>query len=165
MMQGVTTVMTEKPRASTALVDAYRRFRAADQALSTRVRAETSLGDSEIKVLTFLIDQREVGHDVTPGELARTIGVSSASMTALLDRLEKAGSVTRVNHPTDRRSIYIRATPTADSMISDTVAVFDRRLAALGEQLGPEASRTVTEFFESLADTADDVAFGQTTAR
>lgn len=43
----------------------------------------------------------------TPTELARYTGLTSGSTTAMLDRLEKAGFITRRHNPNDRRGILI----------------------------------------------------------
>ncbi|MFE3255707.1 MarR family winged helix-turn-helix transcriptional regulator [Nocardia sp. NPDC059091] len=43
----------------------------------------------------------------TSSELAKLTGLTTASMTGLVDRLEKAGFVTRVRHPADRRRVLI----------------------------------------------------------
>lgn len=44
---------------------------------------------------------------ITAGELSKRIGLTTGSVTALIDRLEKAGFVRRKKHPEDRRSIII----------------------------------------------------------
>lgn len=43
----------------------------------------------------------------TPSELARYTGLSTGSTTAMLDRLEKAGYITRKPNPNDRRGTLI----------------------------------------------------------
>ncbi|GAB4586755.1 MarR family transcriptional regulator [Nocardia sp. IFM 10818] len=43
----------------------------------------------------------------TSSELAKLIGMTTASMTALIDRLEKAGFVTRVRDEHDRRRVLV----------------------------------------------------------
>ncbi|MEO0531369.1 MAG: MarR family transcriptional regulator [Planctomycetota bacterium] len=47
---------------------------------------------------------------VQPGEVARQIGLSTGSVTALIDRLEKLGFVTRRPDPKDRRRTCVEAT-------------------------------------------------------
>lgn len=43
----------------------------------------------------------------TPTELARYTGLTTGSTTAMLDRLEKAGFITRRHNPNDRRGVLI----------------------------------------------------------
>src|SRR6516165_9816487 len=45
-----------------------------------------------------------------PTELARAIGFTTGGVTAVLDRLERAGYVRRRADPTDRRRLVVEAT-------------------------------------------------------
>lgn len=44
---------------------------------------------------------------ITAGELAQRVGLTTGSVTSLVDRLEKRGYVTRERHPRDRRKVII----------------------------------------------------------
>lgn len=44
---------------------------------------------------------------ITAGELAQRVGLTTGSVTSLVDRLEKKGYVTRERHPRDRRKVII----------------------------------------------------------
>lgn len=44
---------------------------------------------------------------MTAGELGKKTGLSTGSVTALVDRLEKAGYVVREKDPNDRRRVVI----------------------------------------------------------
>jgi Transcriptional regulators len=45
---------------------------------------------------------------MTPGEIAQCLRLATGSVTALLDRLEARGLVTRDRHPDDRRKVIVR---------------------------------------------------------
>jgi DNA-binding MarR family transcriptional regulator len=49
----------------------------------------------------------------TAGELATEMGMSTGAVTALIDRLEKAGYVNRVRDPGDRRRVLVEPTELA----------------------------------------------------
>lgn len=51
---------------------------------------------------------------MTAGELARRADLSTAAMTALVDRMERAGFVTRERDTTDRRRVVIAGTSKAE---------------------------------------------------
>lgn len=140
------------------VVSAYNRFRTADLARQARVRATTGLGDNELRVLQFLLRAQQEGRDVMPSEIARHIGISSASTTALLDRLARGGSLQRVSHPTDRRSILITLTPAAERVVTDTVDVMERRIDQVAAALDRGARAQVAEFFDALTAASDAVA-------
>jgi DNA-binding MarR family transcriptional regulator len=44
---------------------------------------------------------------LTPGEMARRVGLTTAAMTGVLDRLEQGGFVTRTRDPRDRRRVLV----------------------------------------------------------
>src|SRR5689334_18087707 len=61
-------------------------------------------------------DLTAIGHlytdgPMTPRELATRMEMTSGTMTALLDRVEKAGFLSRQSNPNDRRSLLISVTP------------------------------------------------------
>lgn len=140
------------------VVSAYRRFRSADAARQARVRETTGLGDNELRVLQFLLRAQREDRDVMPSEIARHIGISSASTTALLDRLARGGSLERVNHPTDRRSILITLTPAAERLVTDTVEIVERRLHDVAAALDDGARVHVARFFDALTAASDAIA-------
>jgi DNA-binding MarR family transcriptional regulator len=49
-----------------------------------------------------------LGGHVTAGELAKATGLTTASITGVLDRLEEAGFVHRERDPHDRRRVIVR---------------------------------------------------------
>jgi len=55
-----------------------------------------------------LIDQ---AGGMTAGELAQAAGLTTGAVTAVVDRLEKAGIARRVADPQDRRRVRIEVTP------------------------------------------------------
>jgi DNA-binding MarR family transcriptional regulator len=51
-----------------------------------------------------------------PGDLARSSLITSGAMTARLDRLERAGLITRAPDPRDRRGVLIRLTDAGEAL-------------------------------------------------
>ena len=52
-----------------------------------------------------------LGRDVTPGMLARETGLTSGAITGVVDRIERAGYITRARDPDDRRRVFLRPLP------------------------------------------------------
>jgi DNA-binding MarR family transcriptional regulator len=48
---------------------------------------------------------------ISPGALARSAGLHPATMTGILDRLERNGWIARERDPGDRRAVVVRALP------------------------------------------------------
>lgn len=140
------------------VIDALGRFHAADTQMHERVRTNAAIGENELRILQYLLRRRREETVVKPSELSRHLGISSASTTALLDRLEREGRVERVSHPTDRRSILIAPTQRAEEEVAVLVDAFDDRVAAAIEQLGPDARVSVLAFLDAVTAAADEIA-------
>jgi len=69
----------------------------------TAISEARGLSAVESKVLDYLA---RIGAQ-TPKDLARLSGLAPASVTAMIDRLERKGIVNREPHPEDRRKILI----------------------------------------------------------
>jgi DNA-binding MarR family transcriptional regulator len=148
-------------RTTEDVVAAYHRLRSSEASRQARVRSETGLGDNELKVLKLLLSEGESGHAVMPSEIARHLGVSSASTTALLDRLERAGALQRVSHPTDRRSILVAPTATSAESLTGALGEHDRVLHDAASGLDERGRTAVVAFLESVARGADAAATPQ----
>jgi DNA-binding MarR family transcriptional regulator len=73
--------------------------------LNHHVSARLELKDVDLDCLN-LIDSHG---PLSPGALARRAGLHPATITGILDRLERGGWVTRDRDPSDRRGVLIRA--------------------------------------------------------
>jgi DNA-binding MarR family transcriptional regulator len=69
----------------------------------TTVAARQGLSATEEKALDLL----ERRGPLTAGEIARHSGLAPASVTGLIDRLERKGFARRVPNPEDRRSVLV----------------------------------------------------------
>jgi DNA-binding MarR family transcriptional regulator len=85
-----------------ALLSAERRLRGRDQ----HRKADDGLTIAHVRAL-FALDQSEAA---TAGEIAEAARLSPASVTAMLDDLERDGIVTRVRCDTDRRRVLVALT-------------------------------------------------------
>jgi DNA-binding MarR family transcriptional regulator len=130
-----------------AVADAYRQT----------VGKALGLGTSETTILVHLLHEGSC----TPSALARRVGVTPATITSQLDRLELAGHVVRRNNPRDRRSLLIDLTPRGRATAETVWEVFFRDVmdglgdtdAALVENL----DRVLEQVVERLAARARDI--------
>jgi DNA-binding MarR family transcriptional regulator len=97
------------------------------------------------------LDHLLAGEPLGTGELAQRLGMRSPSATAVLDRLESAGHVRRVSHPTDRRRVVIEATDDGKARSEDAVQPLIDELDRLAEQLGEREQELVTSFLTQAA--------------
>jgi DNA-binding MarR family transcriptional regulator len=66
---------------------------------------------TDMRALVVLLDAERDGRTMTPGRLGAELNLTSASMTALVDRLERSGHVQRVRDPGDRRRVSLQVQP------------------------------------------------------
>jgi DNA-binding MarR family transcriptional regulator len=85
-----------------SLMGAERRLRGRDQ----HRKNEDGLTVAQVRAL-FALDKDEAA---TAGEIAEKAQLSPASVTAMLDELERDGIVTRVRSDTDRRRVLVLLT-------------------------------------------------------
>ena len=84
---------------------------------------------------------------MTAGELARATGLTTASITGVLDRLEEAGFVRRERDPQDRRRVVVRLAPGRG--LHDIAGVFAPVIAAwrtVAAQYTDEQLETILAF-------------------
>src|ERR1043165_3780837 len=77
---------------------------------------------------------------LTPAELADRTGVTRATITGLVDTLERAGLVTRTPHPDDRRMMCVGLTKRGEKLLAKIMPEHFRRMAWLMSPL-TEAER------------------------
>jgi len=86
-------------------------------------------------VLGILAD---VGAPLPPNQIAERLVISRASVTSLIDSLERRGYVRRLPHATDRRMLFIELTDAGRQVAQEFRLLVHRRekawLAALTEQ-------------------------------
>jgi DNA-binding MarR family transcriptional regulator len=78
-----------------------------------RVDAESGLTPARLSALSVLV----FGGPLPLGRLARVEGVTSPTMTRLVDALEEAGLVTREEHPDSDRMVLVSPTEAGRSLM------------------------------------------------
>jgi DNA-binding MarR family transcriptional regulator len=91
-------------RLTAAIRQSLRELRIQLALLNHRVGAHLDLKDVDLDCLD-LIDRHG---PLSPSALARRAGLHPATMTGILDRLERAGWVARDRDPSDRRAVVVR---------------------------------------------------------
>jgi len=94
-----------------ALADARQRA-----ALARRL----GLADSEVLAVQYLARAGEL----TPGQLSALLQLSSGGTTGLIQRLQRAGHVSRHANPRDKRSAVVRLTPAIAAWAADAWAPY-----------------------------------------
>jgi DNA-binding MarR family transcriptional regulator len=92
-------------RLNTTIKDSLRELSLQVSLLNHRVGARLALKDIDLDCLELVARHGPL----TPSALARRAGLHPATLTGILDRLERGGWVARERDTADRRSVVIRA--------------------------------------------------------
>jgi DNA-binding MarR family transcriptional regulator len=132
-------------------------YRLAEEAMRQRTRDSMHMGTTDLQALRFLLKAQAENRIVSGRNLADHLGMTSASVTALLDRLTKSGHVQRTPHPTDRRSNMVTATPGSDAEVRQTLGPMHGRMIDTARGLSPEDAALVQHFLESMTAAVDAI--------
>lgn len=126
------------------------------------------LGATDLQALIAVMDAELAGMPITPGRLGEHLNLSSGAVTALIDRLERAGHIRRDRDTTDRRKILLRYADQGARLAVDFFRPLGRRTdGVLGEFTDDELA-VVHRFMHGMADMMrahrDDVRAGQPAA-
>ncbi|UYO01002.1 MAG: MarR family transcriptional regulator [Devosia sp.] len=93
----------------------------------------------------------------SPKDIIAFLGLTSGSGTALLDRLEQAGYISRIPNPDDRRGVLIvlNADKAAD-IIALHLRISDRYVAATAD-LSDENLRAIATYLRSIEALSEEV--------
>lgn len=93
-----------RQRSTAAIRDSLRELRIQLALLNYRVGSQLELKDVDLDCLDIL----DAYGPLSPSALARRAGLHPATMTGILDRLERGGWITRERDPSDRRAVVVR---------------------------------------------------------
>ena len=96
-----------------------------------------------------------IGQGVTaPSELSRTIGMTTAGVTNMLDRLEGDGLLRREPHETDKRRVLLTLTKKGFRAQLEVEAVMSD-VALIATDAGEESAASILAFLDAAAAHVD----------
>ncbi|ANZ43517.1 hypothetical protein BBK82_43370 [Lentzea guizhouensis] len=108
--------------------------------------AAHELHSTDMTALNLIMTARS---PMTPGTLARALNLSASATTSVLDRLERAGHVSRDRSPDDRRRVELRVHAAAEALASTFFQPLAREYAAAWDSMSAEERRVVARFLTS----------------
>ncbi|MGN7191797.1 MULTISPECIES: MarR family transcriptional regulator [unclassified Curtobacterium] len=144
-------------RRGVAVLNALRRYRAAETAMRRRTRDSMGMGETDLLAVRYLLQAQRADRIVKPKDLSAYLKISSASTTILIDRLVRSGHVRRDPHPTDRRALVITPTTETDDEVRATLGVMHRRMMSIAEGMSADEARAVATFLERMRGAVDQV--------
>jgi DNA-binding MarR family transcriptional regulator len=119
-----------------------RRMGAQSVIVSQTVAARFGLNTTDLEGLDLI----QLQGQVTAGQLAAATGLTSGAVTALIDRLERAGYVERVDDPADRRRVLVRIREGSIVEIAKVYAPMQKRMFALWSQYNADELTVIEDF-------------------
>lgn len=113
-------------------------------------------GTSQGRYLALMmLDRPCCESGMSPSELADKLGVTRATVTGLLDGLERDELISRQMHPEDRRAFRIELTPKGRDFLSEMLPDHYRRIAGLMTHLNSDERCQLIELLAKVAQGQD----------
>ncbi len=126
-------------------------LREAEDQLTDASTRYMKLNKTDMRALHFLIVCQHRDQLATPGDIATHLGITTASTTKLLDRLEKGGHITREPHPSDRRALVVRVTPETHRSAMNTVGRQQAKRFEVAAARTPDEREVIISFLEDTS--------------
>jgi DNA-binding MarR family transcriptional regulator len=144
--------MSDYTPAERELLRALRDFVVADEEMRRATGRRMELGTSDLRATRFVMTACSNGVPVTPRDVARHLGLTTAATTALLDRLVEAGHVERRPHPTDGRSKVLVVTDHARREAHGLLAGLHDEMRAAAAAVPAEARPALVSFLREVTE-------------
>ena len=121
-------------------------------AVGQRFASMHGLGRTDVRALVAIMDAARQGASLTAGGLGSAVELSSASVTALVDRLERAGHVHRVRDAEDRRRVVLGMSDSAMAAGGAFFGGLQQEMLAAMEGYTDEEIAVVRRFLTDMTD-------------
>ncbi|MHC3471190.1 MarR family winged helix-turn-helix transcriptional regulator [Streptomyces sp. 7R007] len=106
---------------------------------------QVGLSVTDLTCFGYVIEAGE--NLLTAGDLAARAHVTTGAVTGILNRLERAGYVTRRPDPADRRRVRVAARPEAEARVREVYEPYYARLTELFADYSPAEIAVLTDWF------------------
>jgi DNA-binding MarR family transcriptional regulator len=110
------------------------------------------LNRTDVRALVAMMDAARRGEALTAGGLGAAVELQSASVTALVDRLEKVGHVRRVRDPEDRRRVALQMSDSAMAAGAEHFGGLARDLTAAMAAYTDDELAVVRRFVQDMTE-------------
>ncbi|MEV4098339.1 MarR family winged helix-turn-helix transcriptional regulator [Streptosporangium saharense] len=123
--------------------------------LSRRFAAWLGLHSTDATAVLEIAAAEERGTPLSPARLSERVSLSTGATTALLNRLEAAGHITRTREHSDRRVVTLRGGAHIQERADEFFGPLARRLDAAMSHYPPEFLERFESFVADLNSTMD----------
>src|SRR5438309_6522646 len=137
-----------RQRSASEIRDSLRELRIQLALLNYRVGSQLQLQDVDLDCLDILDAYGPLG----PTELARRAGLHPATMTGILDRLERGGWIVRERDPSDRRAVRVQAVRERYAELLRLYSGFSRGMNKLLADYSDSQLELIADFMRRCVD-------------
>jgi len=139
------------------VLEAMRAYGVAESAMRRRSEGVLRMSENDVSAMRYLLRAQEAGRAVGPKELAEYLGIQSSSVTALLDRLERAGHIRRQASPFDRRALIVVPTVPEDELQRAILGDMRQELVDVAASLDAADAAVVIDFLRRMREAVDHI--------
>ncbi|RKN50680.1 MarR family winged helix-turn-helix transcriptional regulator [Micromonospora endolithica] len=110
------------------------------------------LNPTDLHALIAVMDAELYGEPMTPGRLGAQLNLSSGSVTALIDRLERGGHIRRDRDTADRRKVFLHYAERGAALAMDFFRPLGRRTDDVMSRFDDDELETVHRFMAAMGD-------------
>lgn len=110
------------------------------------VGRELSVNPTDLQAMEHLI----MSGPLSPTELARRLGISTAAVTAVVDRLVAVEHVSRAQHPTDRRGVLVVPAPKSIARAMGTLMPMIAGIDGVLDEFSETEQETIAAYLERV---------------
>jgi DNA-binding MarR family transcriptional regulator len=134
------------------LIYLLRRLNVELDQLGHQFAASHRLHPTDMRALVAIMDAARSGQAMSPGRLGEELNLTSASVTALLDRLEQVGHLRRVRDRQDRRRVTLEIEPQALALGAEFFGPLNTELVKAMDGFGPGDLEVAGRFLEAMTE-------------
>jgi DNA-binding MarR family transcriptional regulator len=153
--------MAQRAKLLAALSDAGRESSTATVLLHTAIADRIGLSASDTKTLDVLLRQGPC----TAGELARHTGLTTPSVTSLIDRLERKRLVAREADPRDRRRVIVHPVLARIAKFAPLYGAIGKSFEEFFSQYSDAQLATILDFMKKSAERSRQIATSISTSK
>jgi len=134
-----------RPRARRA-TELIREFFEVSQDFEAHVGRQLTVNPTDLQAMEHLI----MSGPLSPTDLSKRLGISTAATTSVVDRLVALDHATRTQHPTDRRGVVVVPNPRSVERAMGTLMPMIMGVDGVLDEFTDEEQEVVTQYLERV---------------